>query len=171
MVTVILFGKADDNDVEGILSVLSPYNIMTVKNGEIVGQKNPKLLLIFCEKLPKIKIQSGILAAVGNFSEQGNFRIPKCFRGLVGSEEAESLAFFKKLKIPTLTFGMSNEDSLVLSGVRDHSASVCLQRGLVTLNGRRIEPREYPSKIESTISYKSLLIAYGILLLADIEPI
>lgn len=171
MVTVILMGKADAGDSEELHGILSPYGTMFIKDNEILGSPDSKLLLMQCDRPVKTELQSGILVAFGKIPSEKNLKIPSGFLGLASSKDPESLAIFKKAKIPTLTFGMSNEDSLVLSGVRDHSASVCLQRGLVTLKGRKIEPREYPAKLETSVSLKNLLIAYGILLLADIDPI
>ena len=171
MVTVILMGKADAGDAEELYGILSPYGAVLIKNNEILESPDPKLLLIQCDQPVKMQLQSGILVAFGKIPSEKSLKIPSGFLGIASSEDPESLTVFKKSKIPTLTFGMSNEDSLVLSGVRDRSASVCLQRGLITLKGRKIEPREYPAKLEASVTLKNLLIAYGILLLADIDPI
>ena len=69
-----------------------------------------------------------------------------------------------------VTCGTADDDTLSVSSVGEHKAAVSLQRRLVTLSGRKIEPCEIPIKSKNISSLRIFEAATALLLLADVPP-
>ena len=69
-----------------------------------------------------------------------------------------------------VTCGTADDDTLSVSSVGEHKAAVSLQRRLVTLSGRKIEPCEIPIKSKNISSLRIFEAATALLLLAGVPP-
>ena len=113
---------------------------------------------------------SGVVVLLGEIGDNCIFDIPNNFKGVVYSGDKKGLQLLQKHGITTLTCGMCESDTLILSSISESTASVCLQRKIITVKGDIIEPREYPIRLKNKITDYALLAAVGILLLYGIEP-
>ncbi len=172
MTTIILYGLTGGFVAEDIKRVLSNYGMISVC-GSTIREKRGESDFLIIEYTSKANINTttGIIVMTGEISSASQLKLPQDYKGIVYSGDIGALELLKQNNIETITCGMSNTDTLMLSSVGEDTASVCLQRRIETLNGKEIEPREYPVKLKERITDYALLAAFGILLLTDTEPI
>lgn len=171
MTTIILYGLTGGFVAEDIKRVLSNYGMISVCGSNIKENKGESdFLIIEYTTKANINTSSGIIVMTGEISSASQLKLPQDFKGIVYSGDVGALELLMDNGIETITCGMANTDTLMLSSVGDDTASVCLQRKIETLSGKEIEPREYPIKLKERITDYALLAAFGILLLTDTEP-
>ena len=170
MTTVILYGLTGGYVAEDIKRVLANYGLIAVCGNHISEEKEePKFLIIEYTTNANIETNSGIIVMTGDISKSFHLKIPEGYKGIVYSSEIGALELLRDNNVTTITCGMSNTDTLMLSSISENTASVCLQRKIITLSGREVEPREFPIKLIDRITDYALLAAFGILLLTDTE--
>ena len=171
MTTVIVFGITGSFVADEIKRVLSHYGLIEVRGSYIKKENgNPQFLIIECASRAKIDLDTGIIVMIGEAGKSCVLDIPKSFMGIAYSKDLGSLELLKNNDITTLTCGMSSDNTIILSSVGENTASVCLQRSIKTLDGKIIEPQEYPVHLVEKITDYALMAAFGILLLSGIEP-
>ena len=69
-----------------------------------------------------------------------------------------------------VTCGTADDDTLSVSSVGEHKAAVSLQRRLITLSGRKIEPCEIPIKSKNISNLRVFEAVTALLLLSDVPP-
>ena len=171
MITVVLYGITGGRVADEIKRILSHYGIISVRGTNIEEIKeNAEFLLIECNTSANINSEKGIIVMTGEISESFQLKLPRTYKGIVFSSDRIALKKLMENKITTVSCGMSNKDTMVLSSVTDDTASVCLQRKIITINGNEVEPCEFPVKLKTPITDYALLAAFAILLLSDIKP-
>ncbi len=171
MTTVVLFGITGGYVADEIKRVLSHYGIIAVNGTSICQMGNkPRFLLAECSARAKIETDSGIIVMIGEIAESCKLSVPKGYRGIAYQSDTAALRVLMKNGIETVVCGMGEENSLMLSSIGENTASVCLQRKIVTLGGNTVEPCEFPVRLKNKITDYALLAAFGILLLSDTEP-
>lgn len=171
MITVVLYGITGGRVADEIKRILSHYGIISVRGTNIEEvKKEPEFLIIECTTSANINAQKGIIVMTGETSESFQLKLPQTYKGIVFSNDTLALKKLSDNKITTVTCGMSNKDTMVLSSVTDNTASVCLQRKIITLSGNEVEPCEFPVKLKTPITDYALLASFAILLLSDIKP-
>lgn len=172
MNNVILFGITGGYVADEIKRILSYYGVVSVCGTSVdVLSSNPNFLLLEYSNKINLKGGTGIAVLIGDISENSVLEIPDNYIGIVYSGDSTALQLLQKNNITTITCGMSNLDTIILSSAKERTASVCVQREIITLSGKIIEVGEYPIRLKNKITDYALLAAIGILLLCDIEPI
>ena len=172
MNNVVLFGITGGYVADEIKRILSYYGIISVCGISIdVISSNPNFLLLEYSNKVVLKGGKGVAVLIGEISENSILEIPDNYIGVVYSGDSTALRLLQKNNITAITCGMSNLDTLILSSVGDNTASVCVQRQIITLSGKVIEAGDYPIRLKDKITDYALLAAIGILLLCDIEPL
>lgn len=171
MITVVLYGITGGYVSQEIKNMLSEYGVVSVcgTNVEQYG-KNAEYLIVECAMRAKIKTDGGIIVMIGEISDSCVLKIPQNFLGVVYSSDVGALKLLMDKKIKTVTCGMSNKDTIILSSVKENTASVCLQRKITSIGGKIIEPSEFPFKSEHKITDYALMASYAILLLSGNIP-
>ncbi len=171
MTTVVLFGITGGYIADEIKRVLEHYGIIAISGSNIYEvEPEPKFLLVECSTRAKIDAGSGIIVMIGEIADSCRLAIPNEYKGVVYSSDKGALKILMNNNIQTIVCGMSEESTLILSSIGENTASVCLQRRIITLGGNTVEPAEYPVKLKNKITDYALLAAFAILLLSDIEP-
>lgn len=168
---VVLFGVTGGYIAEEIKRVLSHYGIISICGTSIEGKVTEPLFLV-TEYSTRVNVAraNGVVVLLGEIVDNCVLDVPNSFKGIVYSGDKNGLRLLQNTGITTLTCGMSERDTLILSSITENTASVCLQRKIITINGNVIEPREYPIRLKNKITDYALLAAIGILLLYGIEP-
>jgi hypothetical protein len=68
---------------------------------------------------------------------------------VVSANDTESIKRLKNKKVYVVTYGLCSKATLTASSIEQNHMVLCLQRAIVTLDGKKIEPQEfsvYPSK-------------------------
>ena len=84
--------------------------------------------------------------------------------------DAKVMCMLRDTGCTVVTCGTADDDTLSVSSVGEHKAAVSLQRRLITLSGRKIEPCEIPIKSKNISSLRIFEAATALLLLADVPP-
>lgn len=172
MNNVVLFGITGGYVADEIKRILSYYGIVAVCGTSVdVTSGKPNFLVLEFSTRINLKGGKGVVVLIGQISENSILETPDNYIGIVYSSDGAALNLLQKNNITTITCGMSSLDTLILSSIGERTASVCVQRKIITLSGRIIEPSEYPLHLKNKITDYALLAAFGILLLCDIEPL
>lgn len=94
--------------------------------------------------------------------------IPDCRTVLLPGQAGELLR--AKRAASAVSYGLSSRDTLTLSSREGSQLWAALQRELVTVEGRVVEPQEFPLELEENAPPMSALAAAGALLLLGIPP-
>ena len=171
MTSVILFGIAGGFINDEIAEILAPYGITEVRNSYLNSNSdNPSFLLLECSARIKAHADSGIIVMLGEAAGNSYIDIPDGFKGIVNSNDTTALEILSKSDIKTVSCGMFGNETVILTSFTDTSACISLQRRVTTLNGKTVEPFEYPIKLQKSYSEYAIMAAFSILLLSDNLP-
>lgn len=84
--------------------------------------------------------------------------------------DAKVMCMLRDTGCTVITCGTADDDTLSVSSVGEHKAALSLQRRLITLSGRKIEPCEIPIKSKNTSNLRVFEAATALLLLSDVPP-
>ena len=84
--------------------------------------------------------------------------------------DAKVMCMLRDTGCTVVTCGTADDDTLSVSSVGEHKAALSLQRRLITLSGRKIEPCEIPIKSKNISNLRIFEAATALLLLADVPP-
>ncbi len=170
--TIILFGITGGYVADEIKRILSYYGIATVCGTSInLANTNPNFLVMEYSTRVNVKGGNGIVVLIGQITKNSVLDVPYNYKGIVYSSDKGALELLRDNNITAITCGMSSHDTLILSSIGERTASVCVQRKIITLSGKTIEAGEYPIRLKNKITDYALLAAFGILLMCDIEPL
>ena len=84
--------------------------------------------------------------------------------------DAKVMGMLRDTGCTVITCGTADDDTLSVSSVGEHKAALSLQRRLITLSGRKIEPCEIPIKSKNTSNLRVFEAVTALLLLSDVPP-
>ena len=84
--------------------------------------------------------------------------------------DAKVMCMLRDTGCTVVTCGMADDDTLSVSSVGEHKAALSLQRRLITLSGRKIEPCEIPIKSKNISNLRVFEAVTALLLLSDVPP-
>lgn len=84
--------------------------------------------------------------------------------------DAKVMCMLRDTGCTVITCGTADDDTLSVSSVGEHKAALSLQRRLITLSGRKIEPCEIPIKSKNTSNLRVFEAVTALLLLSDVPP-
>jgi len=95
-------------------------------------------------------------------------QLPDCRTVLLPGQAGELLR--ARRAASAVSYGPSPRDTLTLSSREGAHLWAALQRELVTVDGRVVEPQEFPLELEENATSMSALAAAGALLLLGVPP-
>lgn len=84
--------------------------------------------------------------------------------------DAKVMGMLRDTGCTVITCGTADDDTLSVSSVGEHKAALSLQRRLITLSGRKIEPCEIPIKSKNISNLRIFEAVTALLLLSDVPP-
>lgn len=84
--------------------------------------------------------------------------------------DAKVMCMLRDTGCTVVTCGTADDDTLSVSSVGEHKAALSLQRRLITLSGRKIEPCEIPIKSKNISNLRVFEAVTALLLLSDVPP-
>lgn len=108
------------------------------------------------------------LLVVSQGAAQKGVTLPDCRTVLLPGQAGALLR--TKQAASAVSYGPSPRDTLTLSSREGSHLWAALQRELVTVGGRVVEPQEFPLELEENASSMSALAAAGALLLLGVHP-
>ena len=174
MNTVILYGSEKDTQVTntllGAITAIGKSALhVTYKAIAMVPPKaqSPDFLIIDQSDVPYVQTGRGVVVFRQGLSFfQNGFNIPENYFAVVDPENEEAVKMLRKSCMQTVTCGLSQKDTVTFSSIEQDSAVVSLQRGILRLDGKSIEPVEVPVRFGGSHAQYAVLSAVAVLLLS-----
>ena len=156
----IAFSGFSAADKAAILRGLSGYGILGFNGAE------PYDVAVCAPPTPPVSA-----APSANFTAtRPHLAAPAAKLAVTLSCDAKVMGMLRDTGCTVITCGTADDDTLSVSSVGEHKAAVSLQRRLITLSGRKIEPCEIPIKSKNTSNLRVFEAVTALLLLSDVPP-
>ena len=156
----IAFSGFSAADKAAILRGLSGYGILGFNGAE------PYDVALCAPPTPPVSA-----APSANFTAtRPHLAAPAAKLAVTLSCDAKVMGMLRDTGCTVITCGTADDDTLSVSSVGEHKAAVSLQRRLITLSGRKIEPCEIPIKSKNTSNLRVFEAVTALLLLSDVPP-
>ena len=156
----IAFSGFSAADKAAILRGLSGYGILGFNGAE------PYDVAVCAPPTPPVSA-----APSANFTAtRPHLAAPAAKLAVTLSCDAKVMCMLRDTGCTVVTCGTADDDTLSVSSVGEHKAAVSLQRRLITLSGRKIEPCEIPIKSKNISNLRIFEAVTALLLLSDVPP-
>lgn len=156
----IAFSGFSAADKAAILRGLSGYGILGFNGAE------PYDVAVCAPPTPPVSA-----APSANFTAtRPHLAAPAAKLAVTLSCDAKVMCMLRDTGCTVVTCGTADDDTLSVSSVGEHKAAVSLQRRLITLSGRKIEPCEIPIKSKNISNLRVFEAVTALLLLSDVPP-
>lgn len=173
MINIILCGKSSDTSFSNaLLPVLERYGGVQYLGGKRLvrfGGDSPKFFLYDSEQVPQIEIPNGILLFKNSYNVSESVNIPPDFSCVLETKNLNAAAVLKGQNITVITCGTSAKDTISIAGLDETNATLSLQRSIITVDGRILEPHDFTVRLNSKIGPHRILAVCATLLLSGID--
>ncbi|NLJ31204.1 MAG: hypothetical protein GX424_06345 [Clostridiales bacterium] len=170
---IILCGKKSDTAFsDALLPALALYGGARYFSGEklaLYGLEPARFFVYDGETIPKIELDSGILLFKNSFDSGGQVHVPPHFFCILESKNVHAAELLRGTEVSAVTCGTSQKDTISVAGIQEGSAVLSLQRNLVTLEGKVLEPHDFTVSLRSEIGPHRVLAVCAVLLLAGVD--
>lgn len=154
------------------------YNILNKYGGIEVFSKNriystccnPKFIIYENKTVPRINTANSIIIFKNNFYVNKNSSIKSCIP-ILDSQNTNAVQFLKNNFSIAITCGLSLRDTLCPSSINFPNNIISLQRDILTISGKVIEPHDFKVTLKKSMPMFNILSLCGILLLSDIPSV
>lgn len=161
----IAFSGFSAADKAAILRGLLGYGISVFNGAE------PYDVAVCAPPAPPVSAPPVFAAPSANFTAtRPHLAAPAAKLAVTLSCDAKVMCMLRDTGCTVVTCGTADDDTLSVSSVGEHKAAVSLQRRLITLSGRKIEPCEIPIKSKNTSNLRVFEAVTALLLLSDVPP-
>ncbi len=137
---------------------------------EILGCGPPSEFLVYeTEKIPALKIPSGILLLKNSVRPQKPVKIPAGFLCVLESKNSAAAALLKGSACTAVTCGTGQRDTLSIAGLESTGATISLQRSLASLTGKMLEPHDFNVVFSQKHSPFQTLFVSAALLISGVD--
>ncbi len=173
MTNIILCGKATDTSISStLLPSLSKYGGVQYYDSDritLLGEDKMKFLVYDCEKLPQIELDSGIILFKNSFNASEQIKIPSGFLCILEMKNVHAAELLNGTGTAAITCGMNPKDTLSVAGLDETSATLSLQRSVMTVDGNILEPHDFTVRLMSKLSPNRILAVCAVLLICGID--
>lgn len=173
MTNIILCGKSTDTCIScALLPTLEKYGGVQYFSADHLvrlGQDKIEFLLYDCEKLPQIELENGIILFKNSFHSSEKNLIPEGFLSILEMKNSSAAELLNGTGAAAITCGTSSKDTLSIAGIDETSAALSLQRSVMTVGGRMLEPHDFTVRFPSKLSPTRILAVCAVLLLSGID--
>ncbi len=121
------------------------------------------------ERVPELETESGILMLKNSVRPQEAVRIPAGFLCVLEASNTAAAALLKGSACVAVTCGTGQRDTLSIAGLESTGATLSLQRNLVTLTGKLLEPHDFNVVFSEERSPHQILFVCAALLIAGVD--
>lgn len=173
MTNIILCGDPGEKSItQALLAALSLYGGVRFFSADKLaeGGVSAEFLLCECPSVPKIELARGILLLKNSLRpQQTPVLLPDGFCCVLEARNHDGADLLKGTGAVVVACGMGAKDTLSVAGLERTGATLSLQRNLVTLDGKILEPHDFNVTFsEQRSPYQALLVS-AVLLLAGVD--
>lgn len=88
---------------------------------------------------------------------------------LVNTDDTAAISTLQQQKAYVITYGFNSKATLTASSVNENQMVLCLQRSIVDLDGREIEPQEFSVSLLGKYEPEIVMLAVAIFILSGIS--
>lgn len=124
----------------------------------------------YCDEIPQFICNSGILIFTSSFKLKSSLmNIPHGTTCILDSSNAEAIKALSGKNLQIITCGMSNKDTISVASLDFPRVAVSLQRSIICLDGKTIEPKENIIIINKEYDVFFILASYAISLILGLQ--
>ena len=173
MISIILCGKMSDTSIsEALLPVLARYGgVQYYSSQNLVqyGGDNVQFLVYDCEKIPNVELKKGILLFKNSFDSTGQIHVPGGFFCVLEAQNVHAASLLRGSDVFAVTCGTSPKDTISIAALEEESAALSLQRNLITLEEKTLEPHDFTIQLSAPLGPHRILAVSAILLISGID--
>lgn len=172
MTDVLLCGDtADPSIADAMIPALAHYGGLCYAGKDAVADCSgpAEYFLYESAEVPKIGMGKGILILKNRLGETMPAQVPEGFICVIGSRNAQAADMLRGSKAAAVTCGTGPKDTLSLAGLDVAAACVSLQRNIVTLDGKLLEPHDFSVTLTRQRSPEQILAVGAVLLLSGVD--
>ena len=169
MIAVLVAAGEDDKDFFSELSRILSRHFATAR---AYGQKfkaadeRPALILCDLKSFQAIDVDKVIVVCKKPHPITVNFEGAPFAIAVVDSSDDGLLKHISNTRLPAITCGLRSRDTITLSSMATDSVVIDLRRSISCLNGVRVEPAEFPLRLEHPLDSFLLMTVAAILILS-----
>ncbi len=173
METILLLGNANDHALRNtLLPALERYGgALYAGERQIfrMTSEQPAYFVYDCERLPELQIDRGVLLFKGSCMAKERLRVPEGVRCVADSGNRSAMRLLQEAGAPAITCGTSARDTLSAASLEYGRAVLSLQRSIVTLGGKLLEPHDFGVGVAGGSLSREILPVSLVLLLSGID--
>lgn len=172
MTDILLCGAAADTAIaDALIPVLkSCGGLCHAGRNSVEDCSGPAAYFLYeCTEVPKIGMTKGLLLLKNQLAETVPARVPAGFVCIIGSKNVPAADLLRGTGAAVVTCGTGAKDTLSLAGRDTAAASVSLQRSLLTLGGKLLEPHDFSIRLTRPRSPEQILAVSAVLLLTGAD--
>lgn len=173
MVDILICGDLSDRaPVQTLLPALAARGGVCFSGCGDAAESGTTARFFVCESetVPNIGVPKGILMFKERIAPCRPAGVPEGFLCVMNSGNAAAAGILRGSGAAVVACGTGAKDTLSFSSLESDRAAVSLQRGLRTLSGAVLEPRDFPVSFPGFLSPDTVLLVCAVLLLADADP-
>ena len=172
METILLCGKSGgDTLTETLVSTLQQYGKVLYAGEQKLQHEDPGSPDFFVreqESLPELHMETGVLVFKTGVRLKHSIQIPEGVRCVLNSRNHQTAELLGKMKISAAACGR-RPTCWVISSLDYGSAVLSLQRSVLTLGGKLLEPHDFQVQVEGNAGPAQILTVSMILLLLGLD--
>ena len=172
MINVFLCGNNNTALNKNFHNILDKYGGIELfsRNNVYSTCSNPRFIIYENKVVPNVKSKNGIVIFNNQFYTNENSYIKNCIP-ILNSQNLNAVRFLKNSFSIAITCGLSLRDTLCPSSIDFPNNIITLQRDILSISGKVIEPHDFRVTLSKPISMFDILSLCGVLLLSDIPSL
>ena len=166
---VVLFSNRKNNIEKEIIKILTKYGANYISD-KIITKNKSTFTIISEYKATTLNLNKGIAVFLDDTERFSSQKFPEGFIGICEDTNIKALDIFKNSKIPVITCGMSNKNTVTVTSLSSNFLISSIQRSICNCFGEETEPAEYKIKLTNKYLPISVMFCTSILLLNGIIP-
>ena len=160
----VICDNRNENLIKQILTKqLRNENIMVFNKENIENLKNIKFetVLVFSNNGKVLSNTKAVKAIIG----RSNYLV-------INADEVINLGLLENMNVNVITYGFNSKSTVTTSSVNEESLLLCVQRTILNINNKKIEPQEISvRKINTKMATNTIIGLATTLLLYNIDSI
>ena len=169
IILVILLGGRKSKYEKEIIKILKKHGA-SYYSDKIINHPGGKFSCISIYKPTLITAEKAIAVFTEKTQKFAKQLFPIGIIGICEDQNKEALDSFKNNNNAVITCGANNKNTVTVSSFNNDSFLITLQRTVIDINGKKIEPCEFKIKITEKFMPYSILAGAAVLILNGIIP-
>ena len=165
---VILFSNRKSKLEKEITEILTAWgaDFISDKSVTVTGGY---FTVAICYKKTDLNIKKGIVLILDDTEKFIDLILPQTLCGICEDTNINAIKVFSKNKIPVVTCGINQKNTLTFSSIDKKEFAITLQREITDINGNGIMPADFILSFEKSYSPQAVLLSCAVLCLLGIE--